>query len=98
MFAIIGMELSKQPRQLPKEQKTVANPEILGAWSNLIARPRAIAVHPTSGEVVIAGFANYGMVGGGFGIHDLKSGKNREISDWLKNIHLYTLYDQETFF
>ena len=94
MFAIIGMELSKQPRQLPKEQKTVANPEILGAWSNLIARPRAIAVHPTSGEVVIAGFANYGMVGGGFGIWNSNTGKTRQISDWLPGESCYDMYFQ----
>ena len=81
-FGLVGMELADAPREgnaAPKE----ANPRILGRWSDLVTRPRAIAVHSDGRHVIIAGYANYGLTGGGFGIHDLKTGENREIKDWL---------------
>ncbi|MBO4647598.1 MAG: hypothetical protein J5806_05530 [Lentisphaeria bacterium] len=94
-FGIIGIELAKTARVLPKPTDTqTKNPDILGTWPNLITRPRAIGVNPATQEVVIAGFANYGLVGGGFGIWNSKTGKVREISDWLPGESCIDLYFQ----
>ena len=83
-FGIIGIELSGTPRKTKIDHSAqTGNPEILGTWSNLVTRPRTIAVNPVTHEVVIAGFANYGMVGGGFGIWDSKTGKTGEINQFL---------------
>ena len=79
-FSLIGLELSKtaavQPQKEPEKQN---NPCILGTWKNLITRPRTIAVHPSGDYVVVGGYANYGLTGGGLGIHNLKTGENTEI-------------------
>ncbi|MBQ7393149.1 MAG: PQQ-like beta-propeller repeat protein [Lentisphaeria bacterium] len=85
-FSIASLELAKQPRKDTAEavKQVVENPRVIGQWPNLVTRPRTIAVHPSGKEVVMAGFANYGLTGGGFGIYDRTTGKIREISDWLK--------------
>ncbi len=91
-FSLIGIELSENKREIPAVAQKKLNPDILGGWPNLITRPRTIAVNPVTGEVVIAGFANYGLVGGGFGIWDSRSGKTREISDWLPGESCIDMY------
>lgn len=96
LFSLVGVELAAAPRAAADEKSVKkANPEILGNWPNLVTRPRTIAVNPLTSEVVIAGFANYGMVGGGFGVHDLKSGKNRDIRNWLPGESCIDMYFQE---
>ena len=85
-FSIIGAELAAEPRRDDPARKLVQvreNPRIVGRWADLVTRPRTIAVHPNGRDVVVAGFANYGLTGGGFGIYDRKTGKTREISKWL---------------
>ena len=91
-FSLIGIELSKTKREIPAVAQKKLNPDILGGWPNLITRPRTIAVNPVTGEVVIAGFANYGLVGGGFGIWNSKTGQIREISDWLPGESCIDMY------
>ena len=60
-----------------------ANPVILGRWRDLVTRPREIQLSPSGATAVMAGFANYGLTGGGFGIHNIADGENREIAEWL---------------
>ena len=67
-----------EPKKEPEKQN---NPSILGTWKNLITRPRTIAVHPSGDYVVMGGYANYGLTGGGLGIHNLKTGENTEITN-----------------
>ncbi len=80
---IVGAELSLEKRQGGSVEKSSDNPQILGRWQDLVTRPRAINIHPDGKHVVIAGFANYGLTGGGFGVHNLATGENRSIADWL---------------
>lgn len=85
-FSIACAELSDKPRKEDKNamKDVVENPRVIGQWKDLITRPRTIAVHPNGREVVMAGFANYGLTGGGFGIYDRSTGRIRQIADWLK--------------
>ncbi len=81
-FSLIGLELSKTAAVEEKKEPTVENnPCILGRWSNLVTRPRTIVVHPSGDYVVMGGYANYGLTGGGLGIHNLKTGENTEITN-----------------
>ena len=81
-FSLIGLELSKTATvEDKKEPVTPNNPCILGTWKNLVTRPRTVAVHPSGDYVVVGGYANYGLTGGGLGIHNLKTGENTEIAN-----------------
>ncbi|MBI3945385.1 MAG: hypothetical protein HY321_05665 [Armatimonadetes bacterium] len=51
------------------------NPRELAQWKSDITRPRAALAHPDGRHVLMAGFAGYGMRGGGLGICDLESGQ-----------------------
>ncbi len=54
-----------------------ANPTVLAQWKRDICRPRTILVHPDGRHVIMAGYAGYGLCGGGVGIYDLKTGRAR---------------------
>ncbi len=82
-LGIAALALEKTARQDATEEKIKDNPLILGRWQDLVTRPRAVNIHPDGKHVVIAGYANYGLNGGGFGIHDIATGKNSEISGWM---------------
>ncbi len=47
------------------------NPYEVAQWHKDICRPRATLAHPDGHTVFMAGYAGYGMVGGGLGIYDL---------------------------
>jgi len=51
------------------------NPRVMGQWAKDICRPRAALAHPDGRHVMIAGFAGYGLCGGGIGIVDLETGE-----------------------
>lgn len=92
-FGIVGIELSPTAREVQKvAASAVKNPDILAAWPDLITRPRTIAVNPVTKEVVIAGFANYGLTGGGFGIWNSRNGQISEVSDWLPGESCIDMY------
>lgn len=92
LFSLTGIELAANPRPEFPSAAIKRNPRILGIWPDLITRPRAIAVNPATKEVVIAGFSNYGMAGGGFGIWNSVTGKTREIADWLPGESCYDMF------
>ncbi|MBQ7394322.1 MAG: PQQ-like beta-propeller repeat protein [Lentisphaeria bacterium] len=79
-FGLTGLEAATAPRQ---DNVGRDNPRILGRWPKAVMRPRTIQVHPNGREVMMAGFSYDGMKGGQFGIHDLQTGKNSTIADWL---------------
>lgn len=81
-FGIVALDFEQTARR-DEPVKISENPRVLARWADLITRPRAVRVHPDGRHVIISGFANYGMTGGGFGIYELASGKAREIADWL---------------
>lgn len=49
------------------------NPREAAVWSRDICRPRTCLAHPDGEHVLMAGFAGYGLVGGGLGIYNLKT-------------------------
>ncbi len=56
------------------------NPRILAQWKRDICRPRTALMHPDGRHVLMAGFAGYGLCGGGIGIHDRTTGQNSLLS------------------
>ena len=79
---LAGLKLDREPlRELPTVFRD--NPRVLARWADLLTRPRAILAHPDGRHLVMSGFANYGLTGGGFGIYDRESGRAEEIRDWL---------------
>ena len=51
------------------------NPRELVRWPTEICRPRAVAAHPDGRHLLMAGYAGYGLVGGGLGFYDFASGE-----------------------
>jgi streptogramin lyase len=51
------------------------NPREVAVWKEDICRPRACIAHPDGHTILMAGFAGYGMVGGGLGMYDLQTEK-----------------------
>lgn len=51
------------------------NPREVAHWKSDICRPRACLAHPNGDEIMMAGFAGYGLCGGGLGIYSLKTGE-----------------------
>jgi hypothetical protein len=45
----------------------------VGQWKSDICRPRACLAHPNGEDIMMAGFAGYGLCGGGLGIVNLKT-------------------------
>ncbi|MBO5688791.1 MAG: hypothetical protein J6S73_02590, partial [Lentisphaeria bacterium] len=80
MFGIMSAAIEPEKRVTPAVE---LNPRVVGAWPDLITRPRAILLHPDGRSVIMSGFANYGLTGGGFGIHDRITGRNRTVAKWL---------------
>ena len=70
--AIVCVELSKSKRdRLVIEHPE--NPRVLAQWKRDICRPRTALAHPDGRHVMMAGFAGYGLCGGGIGIYDLQA-------------------------
>jgi hypothetical protein len=51
------------------------NPYEVAQWHEDICRPRATLAHPDGHTVLMAGYAGYGLVGGGLGFYDLEAEK-----------------------
>ncbi len=50
------------------------NPRLLAQYREDIDRPRATLAHPDGQHVIMAGYAGYGLRGGGLGIYNLATG------------------------
>jgi hypothetical protein len=49
------------------------NPREVAEWHEDICRPRATLAHPDGKHVLMAGYAGYGLVGGGLGIYNIET-------------------------
>jgi len=49
------------------------NPRLIAQFEDDITRPRACLAHPDGRHVIMAGFAGYGLCGGGLGLYDLET-------------------------
>ena len=57
------------------EQAVAPNPRVLTRFERHITRPRTCVAHPDGRHVIVGGFMDYGLVGGGLGIIDLQTGE-----------------------
>jgi len=71
-FAVCSAELSPKRRD-PDAFRAERNPVVLAQWHRDICRPRTALAHPDGRHVMMAGFAGYGLCGGGIGIFDLET-------------------------
>lgn len=58
---------------------TQGNPRLLAEYPGAITRPRALLAHPDGEHVLMAGFAGYGLVGGGLAIFNRVTGQSELI-------------------
>ncbi len=72
-FGISCVELTRQ-RHEGTVAAPVQNPRILGQWSRDVCRPRTALAHPDGKHVMMAGYAGYGLCGGGIAIVNLETG------------------------
>ncbi len=73
--AIGSVDLTREKRDKALVAPEV-NPRILGEWHRDICRPRTALAHPDGKHVMMAGYAGYGLCGGGIGIVNLESGED----------------------
>jgi len=73
-FGIVAAELCREKRESLVEERA-SNPRVLAQWSRDICRPRTALAHPDGRHVMMAGFAGYGLCGGGIGMVDLGTGE-----------------------
>ncbi len=57
-----------------------ANPRWVAEWPADICRPRTALGHPDGHSILMAGYAGYGLCGGGIGIYDLETGEETLLS------------------
>jgi hypothetical protein len=61
-----------------KDEKALladCNPRLLAQWKYWITRPRAILFHPDKEHVLMSGYGDYGVSGGGMGVYNIKTGQ-----------------------
>ncbi len=63
-------------RPFAPEAVDAPNPRVLVRFEQHITRPRTCVAHPDGRHVIVAGFMDYGLVGGGLGIMDLQTGQS----------------------
>jgi hypothetical protein len=57
----------------PLDKVHFENPRAVARWHNDICRPRTALAHPDGKHVMMAGYAGYGLCGGGIGIYNLET-------------------------
>jgi len=70
--AIVAADLSQEKRD-SLIVETAPNPRVLAKWHDDICRPRTALAHPDGKHVMMAGYAGYGLCGGGIGIYNLET-------------------------
>ncbi|MEN6304539.1 MAG: hypothetical protein ABFD96_17530 [Armatimonadia bacterium] len=78
-FSICSMQLSKERLPDPNAGK-IANPYVVAGWHDDICRPRAALAHPDGKHFLMAGYAGYGLVGGGIGIYNIETRQSQLLS------------------
>ncbi len=74
------------------------NPRELARWPRDICRPRVCVAYPDGKHLLMAGYANYGLVGGGLGIYNLETNEaalltHEELIPYQSTITLKLLSD-----
>lgn len=72
-FSLVSLDLSRERKETLLSGPAEQNPRVLAQWKDDITRPRTALVHPDGVHVLMAGFAGYGLVGGGIGIYNLET-------------------------
>ena len=75
-FGIVAVDLSRERQDTLLPETPQQNPVVLARWRDDVTRPRTALVHPDNVHVMMAGFAGYGLVGGGIGIVNLETGED----------------------
>lgn len=75
-FGIVAVDLSRERQDTLLPEPPPQNPVVLAQWRHDVTRPRTALVHPDNVHVMMAGFAGYGLVGGGIGIYNLETGED----------------------
>ena len=70
--SVVTVDLSRRKRDRLVEIMP-GNPRVLAQWHRDICRPRAALAHPDGKHVMMAGFAGYGLCGGGIGMYNLET-------------------------
>lgn len=70
--AVCSVELGKQKRE-HLVVEGASHPTVLAKWKRDICRPRTALAHPDGKHVMMAGYAGYGLCGGGIGIVNLET-------------------------
>ena len=73
-FGIVTADLCREKRDT-LVKNAPSNPRVLAQWHRDICRPRTALAHPDGEHVMMAGFAGYGLCGGGIGIYNLETGE-----------------------
>jgi len=71
---VVAVDLSREKRPALVVDAP-ANPRVAASWKRDICRPRTALAHPDGRHVLMAGYAGYGLCGGGIGIYHLETGK-----------------------
>ncbi|MBX3748817.1 MAG: dienelactone hydrolase family protein [Opitutaceae bacterium] len=61
-------------RPFAPEAPAAPNPRVVVRFEKHLTRPRTCVAHPDGRHVVVGGFMDYGLVGGGLGIIDVQTG------------------------
>ena len=75
-FGLCGLELTQNALALDEIVRE-PNPRVLARWHRDICRPRTALAHADGKHVMMAGFAGYGLCGGGIGIYNLETGSEQ---------------------
>ena len=70
--AVVSVDLSRERRERLILDDP-GNPYVIAQWKRDICRPRTALAHPDGKHVMMAGFAGYGLCGGGIGIYNLQT-------------------------
>ena len=76
-FGIVSVGFSRTKRAETKSVPDGPWPRSLAQWHKDICRPRTALGHPDGKHVMMAGFAGYGLCGGGIGIFNLETGEEQ---------------------
>ena len=74
-FSLCSLDFTTEHLEAPVPIPT--NPDMVAQWKEDICRPRAALAHPDGVHVLMAGFAGYGMCGGGVGIYNMDTGESQ---------------------
>lgn len=76
-FGVVSLGLSQEKRPDIEHALDGPWPRALAQWHKDICRPRTALGHPDGKHVMMAGYAGYGLCGGGIGIYNIETGEEQ---------------------